>query len=147
MRSHELHFLLAISSILLSKKDLLVFLTVLLKLRQFSRLRESQYFSSDRRQSSFHHALECLVIFISLEFFCHDSSMLDKIDWTTSSRVSVFWIMVVFTFFMIWMTFLMNWFSSSLPLTNDRHVCDILSLQIDTLTVIRVWSDGSLQFG
>ena len=147
MRFYRLHFLLAISSILSSKKDLLVFLTMLLKLRQFSRLQERQYFSSDRWQSLFHHALECLVIFISLEFFCHDSSMLDEIDWTISLRVSAFWIMIAFTFFMIWMTFSMNWFSSSLPFTSDHHVCDILSSWMDTLTVIRAWSDESLQFG
>ena len=147
MRSYGPYFLLAISSILSSKKDLLVFLTIFLKLCQFSRLWERQYFSSDRQQSLFHHALECLVIFISLEFFHHDSSMLDEIDWTTSSRVLVFWIMVVFTFFVIWMTFSMNWFSSSLSFASDHYVCDILSLQMDTLTVIRAWSDKSLQFG
>ena len=48
MRSHRPHFLLVISSILSSKKDILVFLTILLKLHQFSRLQEKQYFSSDR---------------------------------------------------------------------------------------------------
>ena len=41
----------------------------------------------------------------------------------------------------------MNWFSSSLPFTSDHHVCDILSLWMDNLTVIRAWSDESLQFG
>ena len=87
------------------------------------------------------------MIFISLEFFHHNSLMLDKIDWTTSLRILVFWIMVVFTFFMIWMMFSMNWFSSLLLFASNHHIYDILSLQMDTLTVIRAWSNESLQFG
>ena len=72
--SHGPHFLFAISSILSSKKRCFVFLTMLLKLRQFSKLQYTQYLLRDSQHSLFHHALECLVIFTAFEFLCHNSS-------------------------------------------------------------------------
>ena len=143
--SHGLHFLFAISWILLSKKEYFVFFTVLLKLCQFSRFRESRYLSSDSQQLSFHHTLECLVIFISFKYFCHNSSILDERNWTTSSRASALWMEDIFKFLMTWMMFSINYFSLSLPFASDCCVYDILSLQIDMLTVIGAWSEESLQ--
>ena len=89
--SHGPHFLLAISWILLSKKEYFVLLTVLLKLHQFSIFWERQYLSSESQHLSFHHTLECFVIFISFKYFCHDSSILDERSWTTSLRASILW--------------------------------------------------------
>ena len=89
--SYGLHFLFAISWILSSKKEYFVLLIVLLKLCQFSIFQEHWYLSSESQQSSFHHALEYLVIFIGFEYFCHDSSILDERSWTTSLRVLVLW--------------------------------------------------------
>jgi len=75
-----------------SKKEHFDFLTELLKLYQFSRLWERQYFLSKRWQSSFYYALECLVIFTGLEFLYQDSSILEERSWTISSRISASWI-------------------------------------------------------
>ena len=145
--SHRLHFLFAISSILSSKKSCFVFLTVLLKLHQFSRLRDNQYLSRDSQYSLFYQALECLVIFTGFKFLCQDFSILDVSIWTISSRFSASWKEDVFTFLMIWMMFLMNCISSLLPFASKCCGCDILSSWIDTSIVIRVWSDESLHSG
>ena len=147
MSFHRLLFLFAISSILSSKKEHFDFLTELLKLHQFSRLWERQYFLSERQQSSFHHALECLVIFTSLEFLCQDSLILKERSWTTSSRVSASWIEDIFKLLMIWVIFLINYSSSSLPFASDHRVCNILSLQMNMSMVIGAWFDESLQSG
>ena len=136
--SHRPHFLFAISWILSSKKECFVLLTVLLKLCQFSIFQERQYLSSESWHSSFHYALECLVIFIGFEYFCHDSSILDERSRTASLRASVLYMKDVFKFLMTWMMLLTNCFSSSLPFTNNHLICDILSSQINILTVIGV---------
>ena len=67
--SHRPYFLFAILSL---KKRHFVFLTVLLKLHQFSRLWNSWYLSRDSWYLLFHHALECLVIFTGFKFLCHE---------------------------------------------------------------------------
>ena len=66
--SHGPYFLFVISSIFLLKNERLDFLTILLKSFQFSRLWDCQYFCSICQQSSFHHALECLVILTVFEY-------------------------------------------------------------------------------
>ena len=123
------------------------FLTVLLKLHQFSRLWYAWYLSRDSRHSLFHHALEYLVIFIAFKFLCHNSSTLDASRWTTSLRVLAFEMKNIFEFLMIRMSSLMNCFSSSLSFASKCHKSNILSSQMDTLIVIGVWSDDILQLG
>ena len=145
--SHGLHFLFAISSILSSKKSHFVFLTVLLKLCQFSRLQDNQYLSRDSWYLSFHQALKCLVIFTSFKSLCQDSSILDASSWTISLRFSAFWKEDRFAFLMIWMMFLMNYISSSLSFASEHCECNILSSQMDTSIVIGAWSDESLHSG
>jgi len=48
---------------------------------------------------------------------------------------------------MTWMTLSTNNVSSLLPFTIDHLMCDILSSQINISTVIRAWSEESLQSG
>ena len=70
--------LLAISQILLSKKDRLVSLTVVLNDFQSSRLLVSLYLLIAERQDSDHHCFKCLVIFDLLEFLIHKCSTMDQ---------------------------------------------------------------------
>ena len=143
MSSYGLHFLFAISSILLSKNKHLDFLTMLLKSFQFLRLHVRQYLLSECQQSLFHQALEYLVILTSFEFSCHMSSILDKRNCKTSSKDSTFWMDEVSKFLMTWMRFSMNCSSSSLFFTSNCHVYEILSSWMGMLTVIGAWSNES----
>ena len=145
--SHGLYFLFVISSILSSKKSHFVFLKVLLKLCQLSRLQDNWYLSRDSQHLSFHQALECLVIFTGFEFLCQDFSILDASSWTISLRFSAFWKEDRFAFLIIWMMFLMNYISSSLSFASEHCECNILSSQMDTSIVIGAWSDESLHSG
>ena len=63
INSHGLRLLFTTSWIFKSKNDLLEFFTTFLNLFQFSRLLVILYSLRDLLQSSFHHCLECFVIF------------------------------------------------------------------------------------
>ena len=142
--SHGPYFLFAILSILSSKKVCLDFLTILLKFFQFSRLHVCQYLFSVWRQSSFHQALECLVMLTIFECLNHVSWILVTKYWTTSSKDSASWIDVVFRFLMTWVRSSMNWFSSLLPLISDHCLVKIFSSLMGMSTVIGAWSDENL---
>ena len=135
---HGPHFLFAISYILSSKKRHFVFLTVLLKLCQFSRLWYAWYLSRDSQHSLFHH---------TLEFLCHNSSTLDASRWTISLRISAFGMENVFKFLIIRMMSSMNCFSLLFPFASKHYKSNILFSWMDTSIVIRVWSDNILQSG
>ena len=145
--SHGLHFLFVISSILSSKKVCLDFLTMLLKSFQFSRLCVCQYLFNVWLQSSFHHALECLVMLTIFECLIYMFSILITRCWTTSSKDLVSWMDIIFKFLINWMRSSMNWFSSSLFLISDCHLVEILSLLMGMSTVIGAWLDESLHSG
>ena len=144
---YKLHFLFTISLIFSSKKDYFEFLTIFLKLHQFLRLRECQYLSRESWQLLFHHTLECFVILTVFECLCHNSSILDDSAMTTFSRVSAFWIDVIFTFLMAWAMLLTKCFSSLLPFANIHCISNNVSLRIVISTVIGAWLDDSLQLG
>ena len=73
------------------------------------------------------------------------SSILVAKSWTTSSNDSTSWIDEVFEFLMNWMRSLINWFSLPLPLISEHHLVGVSSSLIGISTVIRAWSDESLQ--
>ena len=125
--SHGLHFLFMILSILSSKKVHLDFLTVVLKSFQFSRLHVCRYLFSIWWQSSFHQALECLVMLTVFECLSHMFLILVTKCWTTSSKDSVSWMDVVFKFLITWMRSSMNQFSLLLPLISDCRLVKIFS--------------------
>ena len=145
--SYGLHFLFMTLSILSSKKVCLDFLTVLLKSFQFSRLCVYQYLFSVWWQSSFHQALEYLVMLTVFEYLNHISSILVAKCQTTSSKDLVSWIDVVFKFLMTWMRSSMNQFSSLLPLISDHCLVKIFLSLMEMSTVIGAWLDKSLQSG
>ena len=136
MSFYRPHFLFAISSTFSSKKECLDFLTILLKSFQFSRLQDCWYLCSTWWQSSFHHALECLVILTIFECLNQIFSILVTKSWTTSSKDSAFWINEVFKFLINWIRSSINQFSSLSPLTHDHCLVGIYSSLIEILTVI-----------
>ena len=88
MSFQGLHFLLAISSIFPSKKFCFVFLTIPLNLFQSPSCLDCLYVSKSLWQLLSYHALEFLVMFITLECLCHILSILLVNDWTMVLRVS-----------------------------------------------------------
>ena len=84
--SHGPHFLFMISSILLSKKVHLDFLTVVLKSFQFFRLHVCWYLFSIWQQSSFYQALECLIMLTVFKCLNYMSSILVTKCQTTFSK-------------------------------------------------------------
>ena len=120
---------------------------MLLKSFQFSRLHVCQYLFNVWLQSSFHHALECLVMLTIFECLNHMSSILIARCQTTSFKDSASWVDIVFKFLINWIRSSMKWFSSSLSLISDHCSVKILSSLMDISTVIRTWSDKSLYSG
>ena len=144
---HGLHFLFVILSIFSLKNERLDFLTILLKSFQFSRLWDCQYFCSICQQSSFHHALKCLVILTIFEHLNQMSSILVTKCWTTSSKDLASWIGDVFKFLINQVRPSIKRFSSSLPLTKECRLVGMFSSSMWMSTVIGAWSDISLQSG
>ena len=62
-----------------------------------------------------------------------------------SSKVSEFQMDEVFKFLILWVRFSRNRLSSSLSLIRNCRLVDMYSSLMDTLIVIGVWSDKSLQ--
>ena len=85
--SYRLHFLLAISSILPSKKLHFILLTIPLNLFQSSNCFHCLYVLRSFQQLLSYQALECFVILTFLECLYHILSMLIENELTTSSSV------------------------------------------------------------
>ena len=105
MSSQGLLFFDAISLILSSKNKYFVFLTVLLNIFQLSNI---LYFASLTWQSSFHQALECLVILTYFKCLYQMISDLFANSWTASLRDSLFISHSVLIFLMAFISLVMN---------------------------------------
>ena len=135
--------LLAISWILRSKKNLLVSLTIFLKLFQSSSFLDALYLSRDWLHSLFHHFLECFVILTHLVFLPHARSMFDVRRLTMSSSLSQSVRLEVLRFFMTVVTSLTNVISSLLFF--DMESLDELTFSstmgIDTVRGGMIWGE------
>jgi len=126
MSSQGPRLLLAISWILRLKKDLLVSLTVFLKLFQFLSFLNVLYLSRDWLHSLFHHFLECFVILTHLAFLPHAHSMFDARRLTMSLSLLQSVRLEVLRFLMIVITSLTNMISSLLFFDMDSLLWDAL---------------------
>ena len=142
--SHKPYFLLAISLILLSKKTCFVFLTVFLNFFQSFKLWDCWYLLISLWQSLFYHALECLVMLISLEYLSQVLSILITSIWIMFSRTSILWIEDMSIQLLMFVSSSMKWVFSSLFLMRDHFFVGMCSSNIKMLTVIGIWLEVSL---
>jgi len=94
-----------------------------------------------------HHALECLVIWTTLEYFCHRFLISYVILWAIVSKLFMYRRWDVLVLVMEWMSSLMNSASSLLPLIKKHFLVWIYSSMMGILTVIGVWFNDSLYYG
>jgi len=134
--SHGLHFLFEILLILSSKKMHFVLLTIFLNFFQSSRLWNCQYLLISVQQSLFHHALECLVILMYLEYLNQILLILKTSTWTMFSKASMLWIWDMSICLTELASSSMKWFFSLLFLIRDHFFIGIHSSNIKMLTVI-----------
>ena len=147
MSSQGPQLLLATSWILVSKKALLVVLTIFLNDFQSSRHLDSQYILRDRLQSLFHHILECFVILTLLALVFQACLILAANRLMTCSRDSQSTRFVVSSNLKTQVTSLMN--SSSSLLFFDRENLEVItcSSSMGIVIVRGAWSEMSLQDG
>ena len=147
MSSQGPQLLLATSWILVSKKALLVVLTIFLNNFQSSRHLDSQYILRDRLQSLFHHILECFVILTLLALAFQACLILAANRLITCSRDSRSKRFVVSSDLKTQMTSLMNSSSSSLFFDRENLEVIMCSSSMGIVIVRETWSEMSLQDG
>ena len=144
MSFHGLHFLLAISLILVSKKLHFILLTIPLNFFQSFNHFDCLYILRSLWQLLFHQALEYFVMLTFLECLCHILSTLIASELIIFSSILLSRIESVLRFLIKFVNSSIKWSSSSLFLVRDCFVIWICSLTINMLMVIGVWSDVSL---
>ena len=138
MSSQGSYFLLAISWILRSKNKHFIFLTILQKSFQSSRLFVNLYLSNSLLQFAFHQLLECLVILTIFKFFFYMHSTTLANSLTTLSRLSLSNKLEVWRFLIKDMRSLINNISSLLSLMIDLLLDSIYSSLIRMVIVREV---------
>jgi len=135
MSSQEPCFLLATFWILRSKNNCFVFLTVLQKVFQSSRLFKDLYFSRSLLQFSSHQLLECFVILITFEFFSQALSTVLANSLTALSRLNISDRLDILRFLIDVMTSLIKDTSSLLSLMIE---CLIEMMLSSTMRIVMV---------
>jgi len=143
MSSHGPHFLLVVL-LIFSLKKIHFILTILLNFFQSSRCLDCQYMLRSLWQFSFHHTLECLVMFTFLEYLYQVLLMLMASIWTMFLRALILWIENVSMLLMVFTSSSMKLFSLSLFLIRDRFFVCMYSSNIEILTVMGAWSEVNL---
>ena len=138
MSSQGSYFLLAISWILRSKNKHFIFLTILQKSFQSSRLFVNLYLSNSLLQFAFHQLLECLVILTIFKFFFYMHSTTLANSLTTLSKLSLSDKLEVWKFLIKDMRSLINNISSLLSLMIDLLLDSIYSSLIRMVIVREV---------
>ena len=147
MSSHRSHFLLIISSILVSKKLCFVLLTVPLNFFQSFNYFDCLYILRSLQQLSSHQALECFMMLTFLECLCHILSTLMASELTISSSILLSRMKSILRFLIKFINSSIKWSSSSLFLVRDHFIVWIYFSTIDMLIVMGAWSDVSFQSG
>lgn len=114
MRFHECLFLDVISWIFSSKNDFLVLLTIPLNFLEFEIDLDVQYELNSLPYSSFHQALEHLVILTYLEYFFQRFSIINANSYIILSSDLLLCISEVSMLLTLFLSLLTNSFSSSL---------------------------------
>ena len=129
--SYRPHFLLAISSIFLSKKLYFIFLTVSLNFFQSSNYFDYLYLLRSFWQLLSHQALQCFVMLTFLEYLCHILSTFIVREFTISSSMLLSKIKSVLRFLIKFNNSSIKWSSSSLFLARTHFIVWMCSSAID----------------